>query len=249
MAQDRSTQLEARWRDRVLALLSEDAVFGQLEAPQRASLAHSAQIEHYEVPTLLNAAGHPLGMMRRVLEGHIEIIARHVDGEEVALGDVGPGGWGTWVACLAASPPEHDFYSSADARFLALPSAVVRQVFQNQPALYPLVIAEIGVQLRQLMAWAGDSALLAPEQRMAKLIHLLANAHRIDGATGKLKVTQNRLARMARCSRQSANLLLRSLERRGLIAIGYGQFDILDMAALRAFIGAELPGAAPGGDA
>ena len=94
----------------------------------------------------------------------------------------------------------------------------------------------MGQRLRQLMEWTGESVLLGPEQRMAKLIHLLARLHGLPAADGTLPVTQARLARMARCSRQSANQLLGALEARGLIATDYGRFRIRDLAVLQAFI-------------
>ena len=89
--------------------------------------------------------------------------------------------------------------------------------------------------MRLLMEWSGQSVLLGPEQRMAKLLHLLARAHGVNGSGGLVPVTQARLAQIARCSRQTANQLIGALEQRGLVGTGYGRFEIPDMAALDAF--------------
>ncbi|MEO7941666.1 MAG: cyclic nucleotide-binding domain-containing protein, partial [Burkholderiaceae bacterium] len=140
-------------------LLRDNAVLGVLPDHERDGLASQARIERCKSPTLLNAAHAPLESLRLVIQGHIEVIARTSAGGEVALGALGPGTWATWVGCFVAQPPNHDFYSSSDARFLALTTQSVRAAAQRNPVLYPLVIAELGVRMRQLMEWAGDAVL------------------------------------------------------------------------------------------
>lgn len=225
-----------------LDILRADPVFGLAPLEALTELAARSRMEHYRTPTLLNMAGQPLGWLRYVIEGHLEVMARNAAGEEVALGDIGTGNWATWVGCISPTPPRHDFYSSPEARYLALPAAAVRSLCENHPVVYPRIIAELGVRMRQLMEWTGDSVLLRPDQRMAKLIDLLSRAHQVNGRQiNSLQVTQSRLARLARCSRQSANTLLGGLERRGLIRIAYGRCEIVDVARLHAFINATDP--------
>lgn len=223
----------------IVSIMQRDGVLQVLGSEAHVELAAAARVETYATPTLLNPAGQPLTSLRLVLSGHIEVIARRASGDEVVLGDIGPGGWATWVACLSLMPPDHDFYSSPDLRCIAIPAPLVRQVCERYPAIYPRIIADLGVRMRHLMEWTGDSVLLGPEQRMAKLIHLLARMHKLPEVGGVLQVTQSRLARMARCSRQSANTLLGALEARGLIATAYGRFEIHDMRALQAFIASD----------
>jgi CRP-like cAMP-binding protein len=198
-------------------------------------IASMARVERYDVPTLLNAAGHPLQSLRLVVEGSIEIVARRASGKEVAITDVAPGGWATWLPCFLPVPPEHDFWCSANSCFIALPVAEVRKFCELYPEFYPMIMGEIGQRLRLLMEWTGQSVLVGPEQRMAKLIHILARDQRMKGNSGTLVVNQTRLASLARCSRQSANTLLGQLEKRGLIRLSYGKFEVLDLALLVAY--------------
>ncbi len=210
-------------------------LFGVLDSGALDQLCASARVERYEMPSLLNAAGTPLQWLRLVVDGHIEIVTRRPSGDEVALGDIGPGCWATWLACFMPNPPDGDFYSSASACYIALPVQMVRQMCERHPALYPRIIAEIGMRMRLLMEWTGQSVLVGPEQRMARLIHVLARAQAIGANSGTLHVTQARLASLARCSRQSANMLLGALEKKGLIRLAYGRFEIDDLARLAAF--------------
>lgn len=220
----------------VFGLLGRSPVFAPLPDETRRALASTARIERFHRPALLNAMGEPLTWLRLVLTGCIEITMRHANGEEATLAELGPGSWVTWVACFATSPPDHDFTSGANTRCVAIPTQAVRELFVAHPELYPRVIEAIGTRLRLLMEWTGESVLLPPEQRMAKLIHLLARA---QGGSSRghctLQTTQERVARLARCSRQSANLLIGALQQRGLVRVAYGRFEIDDLEALAAF--------------
>jgi CRP-like cAMP-binding protein len=210
-------------------------VFGRLGDKALDEADAMARVEHYELPSLLNSAGQQLQLLRLVVRGHIEIMARRASGKEIALSHVGPSGWATWLPCFVSAPPDYNFYSSADACFIALPVPQVTAFCQQHPEIYPMIIGEIGQRMRLFMEWTGQSVLVGPEQRMAKLIHILARDQRIAGNTGTLQATQTRLAAMARCTRQTANGLLNELERKGLISLAYGRFEVLDMAKLAAF--------------
>lgn len=216
-------------------------VFGSLGDQALATLCKLASVERFEVPTLLSAAGQPLTRFRLVLEGHIEIVARRASGKEVVINYVSPGAWATWLACFMHTPPDNDFYSSAGACFIALPTAEVRAFCEQNPKIYPLIIGEVGRRMRLLTEWTGQSLLVGPEQRMAKLLYLMAREQKLQGQQATLHVTQARLASLARCSRQTANALLSALEARGLISLAYGKFELLDLAQLAAYADAELP--------
>ena len=83
--------------------------------------------------------------------------------------------------------------------------------------------------------------LLKPEQRLAKLLHVLARSRGLDGVSATLPLTQSRLARLAGCSRQSLSVLLKALKERGLVTGAYGELRIADINALQSFIEAASP--------
>ena len=214
-------------------------VFGQIGPDVLNMVARCAVIERFEVPTLLNSAGTPLERLRLVVDGNIAIIARKSSGKEVVISEVGARGWASWLPCFVPAPPNYDFYSGAKSCFIALPVNEVQRFCLECPALYPLIIGEIGLRFRLLMDWTTQSVLLGPEQRMAKLIVILAQEQKIVTSPGSIPITQYRLAGLARCSRQSASVLLSNLETKGLIHMLYGRCDIPNLAALAAFADAE----------
>ena len=216
-------------------------VFGQIGDEAFDTICACARVERYDKPALLNPAGQQLESLRYVVQGHIEVIARGISGTEVVLSYVTPGSWATWLPCFMQDSPQHDLYSSAASCFIAIPTKDVRWFCGEYPEVYPLIIGAIGKRLRMLMEWTGLSVLVGPEQRMAKLLQIVARDQHLRGNAGTLHLTQARLARLARCSRQTANGLLIQLEQRGLISLAYGKFEILDLARLGAFSEEDVP--------
>jgi len=194
-----------------------------------------ARIEQFKVPTLLSAAGEQPSYLRLVVKGHIEVIARNSSGAEFVVGYITAGGWATWLACFMERPPEDDFCSSASATLVALPIADVRALCERFPQIYPVIIRQIGRRMRLLIEWTGQSVLVGPVQRMAKLLHILAREQQVAFGTVKLHISQAQLASQARCSRQTANELIGVLEQKGLVVRGYGSIEIPELNRLAVF--------------
>ena len=211
------------------------SLFGKLGESALAEAQSLARIERWKSPALLNPVGEPLQALRLVLEGHIELISRRASGKEVMVSQVQAGAWATWLPCITDRNTGYEFRSSANALYLALPVPAVREFCTRHPQIYPLIIGEMGDRMSLLVDWFGQSVLMAPPQRMAKLILLLACDQKVSAPGGTLQVNQQRLAALARCSRQSANVLLRELEEHGLISLSYGKCEIPSLQALAAY--------------
>ena len=214
-------------------------LFGRMGAALLEEIACDARVERCESPCLLSPAGAPLLRLRLVVTGRIELVARTASGKAVTINEIEPGDWASWLPCFMPVTPEHELWAGAESVFIALPVAAVRSFCDRHPQMYPWVIGEIGQRLRLLTEWAVQSVLMGPEQRMAKLIGLMALNQKNAVPPHTLTVTQGRLASLARCSRQSGNVLLRALEKKGLIRLAYGKCEIPDLARLMAFANLE----------
>ncbi|WP_241908539.1 Crp/Fnr family transcriptional regulator [Enterovibrio norvegicus] len=201
-----------------------------------AELASHAKFEHYRIPTLLNTANHELIHLRFVIEGQIELVGRNVDGDEACIAVLGPANWVTWLGCFDLRPPQYDFYSSANCKVMAISCKKVREIANANPELYRIAINAISDRFRLLMEWTTDSALLEHEKRIAKLLLLVSrlnNEH--DIAHPAIYYTQDRLAVLSRCTRQTLSRSLKLLEQQALIKVGYKRIDIIDLEGLESF--------------
>jgi CRP/FNR family transcriptional regulator, cyclic AMP receptor protein len=218
-----------------IRLLLQSTVWGAAGDDLLDAACRVARVEQFKTATLLSAAGEQPAYLRLVVNGHIEVVARNAGGAEFVVGHITSGGWATWLACFMGQPPDNDFYSSATATCIALPIAEVQALCEQYPCIYPLIIRQIGRRMRLLIEWTGQSVLVGPVQRLAKLLHILAREKPTVSNSVKLQVTQARLASLARCSRQTANSLIGVLESKGLLVCGYSAVEIPDLQRLAAF--------------
>lgn len=208
---------------------------GQLPKAAIDALTASARIQHFKVPTRLNVANEPLEHLRLVLDGHIEILERTLSGEEASIAMLGPRNWVTWLGCFDDRPSHYDFYSSANCTAIAIPCPQVRQIADQFPLLYRLVIGAIGDRFRLLMEWTTSSALLEQERRIAKLLYMISRLNTDLAPSPTIHYTQDKLAVLARCTRQTMSLALKKLEQLGLIALKYKRIEIVEPERLKAF--------------
>ena len=220
-----TTFVESHLRSTLLAAAGDEAV----------GLCASARHLRFDIPTLLCAAGSPATHLYYVVEGSIELVARRAGGEEFVVSYVAQGGWATWLNCFMDVPAEHDLYSSASASLIALPVGTVRSFCERHPQVYPAIIQHIGRRMRLVLEWTSQSAMAGPAQRMAKLLHVMAMEQNPDATQATIRMTQARLASLARCSRQTANALIAELQTLGMVRAAYGRYELPDIVALAAF--------------
>lgn len=213
--------------------------FGEASKESLDDLCRVAKVERFRESTLLELAGQPLEYLRLVVSGSIEIRARQSADVDIVAWDIGAGGWAPWLATLMQVTPDNDIHCTPSSCFVALPVKTVRQLLANEPQIYPQILKEMGERMRLLIGWTSQSILAKPDRRMAKLILLLAELHKLGDSQGSLQITQKRLADLARCSRQTANALLGMLEERGLVGLTYGKVEIKNFDDLVEFANGE----------
>ncbi|WP_082111384.1 Crp/Fnr family transcriptional regulator [Grimontia sp. AD028] len=199
-------------------------------------LAQGAKLEHYKIPTLLNAAHQPVEMMRLVVYGHVELLGRNIEGDEVCIAALGAGSWITWLGCFDDTPSHYDFYTSTNTTVISLPTKHMRNVANRYPELYQIAIRAISYRFRLLMEWTTDSAMLKNEYRVAKLLLLLSKLNASHGEICPIFYTQDKLAHLLRYTRQTVNRSLKLLAEKNLIQLGYKRIDIVDSDRMEDFI-------------
>jgi CRP/FNR family transcriptional regulator, cyclic AMP receptor protein len=83
-----------------------------------------------------------------------------------------------------------------------------------------------------------STAAKQPKVRLAQLLVALSTGYRQrnDGARLRLHVSQERLATVLSCSRQTVNALLGAFEEEGVIRVSRGAIQIVDLNQLRSHV-------------
>ncbi|HEV8692363.1 MAG TPA: Crp/Fnr family transcriptional regulator [Ideonella sp.] len=232
----------ACWRD----LLSADAWFAHCPGELRAALLRMGRVQRLGPGEALFARGQAAEGLCCVLEGALRVGAVQADGSESVLAFVEPGQWFGEISLIDGLPRTHDAVADGPTVVLRVPQAALQAWLAEHPAHWQPIAQLACAKLRMLFGVLEDIAHLPLEGRLAKRLWLLA--HGYGARTGPprrlLRLPQEQLALMLGVSRQSANKALRALEARGLIALRYGEIELLELARLADAAGSSQPAGA-----
>jgi CRP-like cAMP-binding protein len=86
------------------------------------------------------------------------------------------------------------------------------------------------LQLRGALLMAAEAVALPPRQRLAGRLLMLVRA--MDGVR-TLRLSQQSLGELVGLTRKSVNRFLGELEAAGLVRLGYGELEVLDLEGVR----------------
>jgi CRP-like cAMP-binding protein len=197
-------------------------------------LAQIAGQEHYDEPTLIMERGKRATSLRYTVAGHMVGKTHDPDGHEVELIPYGVGQWMTWLGTFSGGPMVQDYWASAGATFIAFPNERLLEITNPYPIIYRPMLDEVGQRFRTALDWIWTTNLSVTEVRAAR--HLLILCHEFEPSPRmEIAVSQDSLARTLGLSRQTLSRLLKGLEERGFLEIGYRTLRIIDLDGLRAF--------------
>lgn len=174
-----------------------------------------------------------------VVSGTLEVTQVSALGRRHVWSYLGAGQWMNLVPVLDRQPAIHDVAAHEETLVLQIPAGAFRTAVEHHPKAMASLLRLLCLRSRVLYEHVADSALLTLRARCARTLLSLMVAHGLPRAQGvaiSLKVSQNELADMLGCTRQSINRELKQLEREGLIAMRYSRFAIPDEAGLRRLV-------------
>ncbi len=239
----------------LVAALERSSWFASLPAPLRDSLRTAGRVRALRSGERLFLRGDAADGVYCVLEGGVRVGAASMCGREALLALMGPASWFGEIALFDSGVRTHDAYAERDTTIFHVPRAALAALLDETPAYWH----EFGLLLAQKLRLAFDaieeSALLPAAPRVARRLLLLAAGYgeagrdpasdvaksaaasvsARDGAhTARpiVHVPQEDLALMLALSRQTVNQILRQFERDGLLALRYGEIEIVDPVRL-----------------
>jgi CRP-like cAMP-binding protein len=215
--------------------LCQSPILAQLPDAERIAIARNSQLSRFLRRTVLLAIGTIHRFVFFVIDGQIDYCGSTEDGEEITLATFGPGRTSSWMTIFREAPARRDLIGVPHSVILAIPNRVMRAVLDRNPALYPLIFEHEARRFQALLDWQQQSLVSDRGKRLATLLLLIAEISGDNSAQPVVRLTGQRLARTAQCSRQTLSVSLRRLEAAGLIKQAYGRVHILDPCGLRDF--------------
>ena len=186
---------------------------------------------------IVYAAGDPPNGVFALISGEIRVIQTTAQGRSALLMIASPGAWFGEAAMIDGLPRSSDAVAVGEARVLQLSPAVFRRLTADRSDHYAAFARLVCEQYRRAMEYIVTTSSLPLPVRLAQRLVGLAHGHgRIteDGVLIDLHLSQESLAETIGVSRQTLNRLLKALEARGVVAVGYGSLTVRDAMALEA---------------
>lgn len=209
-------------------------LLGGLPDDERRAVLAEARRRKFARREVLFHEGDPADTVHLVERGRVAIRITSALGSVVTLDVVGPGGF---VGELALLPPAGPRSASAVAlervETRVLRAATFDELRARHPAVTDVVLGLLGDRVRTLNARLIE-ALYVPAD--VRVLRRLVETVELYGAPDDTVVplTQEDLAGLAGTTRETVNRVLRREEERGVVALGRGRVDVLDLPQLAA---------------
>lgn len=222
--------------DRIAAVLSETALFRDLDEEARRALAPQIVPRSYRKGDLIFSQGDRGESLYIVAEGLVKLSLVSSEGAEMVLAALRPPSVFGELALLDGGPRTATARALQATTLLALTRPSFVRLVTDNPRLAEALHCSLGAIIRRTLQQASDLVFLDLPGRVAKLLLILAEeqGHTVDdGVRLDLDLTQSTLAGLVGGSRPSVNQSLRAFQERGLVELRGREVLIRDLERLR----------------
>ena len=218
------------WRSRLMS----GQWFSHLPASLQDSLLSAARLRSLSPGQRLFQRGDPPCGLYAVLEGAVRIGAVNEQGKEALLSLVEQPHWFGEICLFDGQARTHDAFSLGQCTLLHIPQAALLALLAEQPEHWRQLALLMSQKLRLTFIYLEQLSLMPAPTRLAHRLLMIAQGYgEIDPPRRVLQLPQEQLASMLSLSRQTTNQILKDLQGQGILKLGYGEIEILDVERLR----------------
>lgn len=204
--------------------------------PQEAlqDLARQVRLIRFDTNDRLASRGDEIRYAGVIVSGGLRSSLTSFDGHELSMSILRRGAFYGWMGIIEPTLSPWDVYAHSPTELACLYIGEFRAVLQRHPSLMMMVARALNFRLQKAYAHMGNLVLDDLEARLRRTLFMLAGDRTkfTDGDLPSITITQEALGHFVQCSRPTVNKLLRELEDKGLIELGYGVIRIRDLDAL-----------------
>ncbi|WP_434573169.1 Crp/Fnr family transcriptional regulator [Pseudomonas sp. Z3-6] len=209
--------------------------YSHLPAELQNSLLGMARVRHLPPGHRLFQRGDPPCGLYAVLEGAVRVGAVNEQGKEALLSVVEAPHWFGEICLFDGQPRTHDAVVVGQGVLLHVPQAPLLVFLQEQPIHWRHLALLMSHKLRLTFINLEHLSLMPAPARLAHRLLMIAEGYgETEPARRILQLPQEQLALMLSLSRQTTNQILKDLQAQGILHLGYGEIEIVDIERLRA---------------
>lgn len=220
--------------EQYLPHLNNNLWYSQLEPSfQQFILEHSHMLEVLKDQSIF-LSGDTFNGLYAVLEGAVRLGYIDIQGKEAIAAIAEPIMWFGEISLVDQQPRSHDAIAVQKSVILHLPSANLQLLLQQHPQFWFHIAQLTSQKLRfaflELISFQTQNI----KQRLAQRLLFILNGYgnHLSIEQNSIHLSQEQLAQMLVCSRQTVNQELQELEKQGVLKVAFRKIEILDFNLL-----------------
>ncbi len=205
-----------------------------LSPEQAERVCRETSLREFPAGATVCARGTPSVHWLGVVEGMLKVENVSPGGKSATLTGVPAGSWIGEGAVLKGELRPYDLVAIRDSAVALMPRATFQWLMAESNPFSGWLIGQLNARLGHFIALVQSLRLNDTKAQVAYCLASLFNRDLYPGTRPQLEISQEEIGRLAGVSRQIANRALHEMQDRGIIRIGYGQVEVLDLPALQA---------------
>lgn len=208
-----------------------------LSPSEREAFLASTRRRHFGRGEVVTHEGDPSDSLHLVAAGRLAVRVSAPSGESVTVNLLGRGAYFGELSLLTAVGAAHrsaTVVALEPTETLVVSAAAFTELCRRHPAVERLVSSLLARRVEELSGRLLEALYVGLDQRVQRRLAELVEVYG-DGeapSTVRIPLTQDGLAELVGGSRPSVNQVLQRLAQQGIVRLGRGRLDVLDVPAL-----------------
>lgn len=214
--------------------LEQNIWFAQLPALFKDFIVNCAMQQHFDKDQAIFHAGDSFNGIYAVLEGAVRLGYIDIHGKAAVAAIVEPVMWFGEISLVDAQPRSHDAIATQKSLILHIPSTALQSLLQQHPVFWYHIAQLTSQKLRFAFLELISIQTQSISQRLAQRLMFILNGYgnHLSIEKNVIHLSQEQLAQMLTCSRQTINQELQALEQQNILCVSFKKIEILDVAEL-----------------
>lgn len=217
-----------------LEIAAKGGWFADRSPDVRKALAAVLQLRNFAAGQAIYRFGDAPNGIHGLISGAIDVAIPRADGVELVMHRADPGFWVGDLALLAGQRRLVSVIAAEPTQVLHLPSAEVMRLLERDPRFYLEFYDLSHRNMATALKLLANLAIAPSEARVAVRL-LMHHGERHDGRD-EVSLSHGKLAEMVALSLPTVERVLRKLQERGAVELGYGKIRILDRHGLQLLV-------------
>ena len=208
--------------------------------PDQADRVHrDVSSRAFDAGATVAAGGAPAQPWIGVVEGMLKVETVTAGGKSASFIGVPAGAWVGEGSVIKGELRPYDVVAIRDSVVAFMPRATFQWLMQDSHAFSAWLIGQLNARLGHFIAMVQSLRLNDTKAQVAYCLASLFNRDLYPGTQPQLEISQEEIGRLSGVSRQIANRALHEMQDKGIIRIGYGSIEVLDLKALQEMANGE----------